>query len=343
MRRSMKMSENNDGQGETQGSKTGMGINKPMSAYALLIGVGRCKYTEWSLPVAALDARELSKTLADPDLCGYSKERIKILSDETATREGILAAVDNLATIAATDPEATFFIYYSGHGWRHVVDGREQYYLIPHDVRPFELTESALPAQRFIDGLRKLRGRRVLVMVDTCHAAAMADAKNLVRVQIPKEFAQEPLPKALVEELEAGKGRAVFLSCDEAQKSWILPGQGSLSIFTHHLLAALQGAGSAPEDRFVTVSALMRHLGQKIPESAQEIGKQQTPFFKFAAQDFPVALIRGGKGLPEQAENSPERTESMSSSVSIGSISSGRDTNSIGNAGTVNIGTSGKS
>jgi hypothetical protein len=290
---------NDPGQGDSQGSKTGMGIDGPrMNAHALLIGVGRCEYSAWSLPVTTLDALELRKTLADPELCAYPDQQIRILSDEAATRDKILAAVAELAQAATADPDATFLVYYSGHGWRQTGDDGERYFLIPHDVKPHELASSALPADDFIRCLRNLHSRRVLVMIDTCHASAMAEAKGPAAASLPRGFIQEPFPKALVEELGAGKGRAVFLSCDVAQKSWILPDEGSLSIFTHHLVAALRGAGSAPGDRVVTISSLMRHLGKAVPESASRSGHEQTPVFKFEAQDFPVALIRGGKGQP---------------------------------------------
>ncbi len=330
--------ESDPGQGDSSGSKTGMGIDV-MNAYALLIGVGRCKYSEWSLPVTALDASELKKTLADPGLCAYPEGRIRILSDEKATRDGILGAVDELARAAATDPDATFLVYYSGHGWRQQTADGERYFLIPHDVRPHELVSSALPAEDFVQGLRSVRGHRVLVLVDTCHASAMADAKDLVAASIPKGFAQERLPEALVEELGTGEGRAVFLSCREAQKSWILPGEGNLSIFTHHLLAALQGEGTAARDRFVTVSSLMGHLSEAIPESAREIGQKQTPFFKFEAEDFPVALIRGGKDLPTMDDKAPVQKEAAmpsGSSINVGRVKAGRSVviaHKVGNVG----------
>ncbi len=272
-----------------------------MNAHALLIGVGRCRHAEWSLPVAARDVLGLHKTLADPTLCAYPAERIRVLINEGASREGILAAVKDLAGHAANDPDATFLIYYSGHGWRHVGDDGERYFLIPYDVRPHELLSSALPADDFIRSLRSLRSRRLLVMIDTCHAAAMADAKDLPVESIPDGFARNPLPKSLVEKLvenlASGEGRAVFLSCGESQKSWFRP-EGSLSFFTHHLICALEGAACAAGERFVKVSSLMSHVGKEVPRSAEQIGQKQTPFFKFETQDFPVALIRGGKGMP---------------------------------------------
>lgn len=273
-----------------------------MNAHALLIGVGRCLHDEWSLKVATRDVIGLKKTLADPTLCAYPAEQIHLLRDKDATREGILAAVKDLAKSADEDPDATFLVYYSGHGWRHDGDDGERYFLIPHDVRPRELLSSALSADDFIRSLRSIRSRRLLVMIDTCHAAAMADAKDLPVESIPAGFARNPLPKSLVEDLASGKGRAVFLSCGESQQSWFRPEGGSLSFFTHHLICALEGAGCAAGEQFVKVSSLMSHISTGVPRSAEEIGKKQTPFFKFEAQNFPVALIRGGKGVPTQGD-----------------------------------------
>ncbi len=329
--------ESDPGQGESSGSKSDRGTDGLMNAYALLIGVGRCKYSEWSLPVTALDAFALRQTLADPNLSAYPEERIRTLTDEEATRDGIVAAVDDLARAAAADPDATFLVYYSGHGWRHLHGNGVRYFLIPHDVRPHDLTSSALPAEDFIRGLRSLRGRRVLVMINTCYAAAMADARDPVVPAIPEDFAQEPLPKALFEEL-VSEGRAVFLSCDQAQQSWILPGEGNLSIFTHHLLAALEGAGNAAGDRFVSVSSLMRHLVEGVPESAREIGREQTPVFKFETEDFPVALIRGGEGLLATGDGAPVQAETSApsgSKIHVGTVRAGRDVFVAHKVGTV--------
>lgn len=327
--------DNDSGQGDSgQGSKTGMGIGGPiMNAYALLIGVGNCKYTDWSLPVSSLDARELRQTLADPTLCAYPAEQIRVLSDEQATRNGILQAIDELAQKPADQGDATVLIYYSGHGWRQKTDGGERFFLIPHDVNPMKLTESALPAEDFVNGLRKIRARRVLMLLDTCHAAGMAEAKDAVADFLPDSFSQEALPEALIQELSQGEGRAVFLSCRESQKSWILPDDGSLSIFTHHLLAGLRGAAAAPDDTTVTVSGLMGYLSNSIPVSAQEIGKEQTPFFKFETEDFPVALVRGGKGLPESGAI-PEAPAPIPT-VSVGNIKTGGDSFVAGQIGSI--------
>jgi hypothetical protein len=46
--------------------------------YALLVGVGRCAYDAWSLPVTVRDMQALRDVLADPALCGYPADHIRL-------------------------------------------------------------------------------------------------------------------------------------------------------------------------------------------------------------------------------------------------------------------------
>ncbi len=267
--------------------------------YALLIGVGASAYPKWSLPVTVKDMQALRAILTDPVLCGYPDDdaHIRLLHDAGATRQAILDGLGWLAQQAAADGEATAVVFYSGHGW--VADGSGKYYLLPHDVEPFDLTGSALPAEVFTAALRQVVAKRLLVFVDSCHAAGMATAKDVPAMKLPAGFTQTSLPKGLVEELKQGAGRAVFTSSLGTQQSWTRPDDG-LSLYTYHLIEALQGAGNRPGDTAVHVSNLMSHLGKAVPDSARKLcGAEQRPFFDTATEDFPVALLRGGKGLPK--------------------------------------------
>ena len=231
-------SSTDTGQGEEQGSKTGMGIDVNRR-YALLIGVGDCAdYPKWSLPVTVRDVVALKKILVDPEVGAFADDELhmRTLTNEQATRDGILAALERLARIAEQEPEATVLIYFTGHGWlQRPLEGGERYYLVPHDVVPHQLTETALPAQAFIEGLRAIRSQQLLVMLDTYHAQGMAEAKDIT--VMPTGFSRRTVPEDLVEELGNGQGRAVFTSCEGSEKSWILPDE-SLSIFSHHLIEA---------------------------------------------------------------------------------------------------------
>jgi hypothetical protein len=159
-------------------------------------------------------------------------------------------------------------------------------------VAPFDLPGSALSAEDFTAALRRIQAQRLLVLMDCCHAAGMATAKDA-----PPFFAPAALPKGVADALKQDAGRAVFSSSTGAQVSWVQP-DGSLSLYTYHLIEALQGAGNRPGDTVVRLSDLMNYLGKAVPAGARALGKEQTPFFDTATEDFPVALLRGGKGLP---------------------------------------------
>lgn len=66
-------------------------------------------------------------------------------------------------------------------------------------------------------------------------------------------------------------------------------------------MEALQGAGNQAGDRVVRVSNLMNYLGRSVPETTRQVyNRDQTPHFDFDTGDFAIALLRGGKGLPEK-------------------------------------------
>src|SRR5436190_9546737 len=146
--------------------------------HALLIGVGDIPAARWwSLPETVEDIRAIRAILVDPERCGYpaDEDHLRVLHDERATGAAILEGLGWLSKRTAADPEATAIIYYSGHGVTHGPDGR--YYLVPHDADPTRVPDSFVAAEQFADALRLVASRRLLVILDCCHAQAMATAK----------------------------------------------------------------------------------------------------------------------------------------------------------------------
>jgi hypothetical protein len=272
--------------------------------YALLIGVGECEYLPWSLPVTVKDMLALQATLLHPDMCGYidDSQHLRLLHDAVATRQQILAGLTWLKEQTDADPDATAIVFYSGHGW--VDHNTGKYYLVPHDVKPYDCAGSALDADTFSTYVQHISARRLLVLIDSCHAGGMTSAKETEAIKLPPSFVPGALTKDIARRLRCNSGRAVFSSSSGVQKSWIRPG-GSLSIFTGHLLEALQGAGSRNNDTEVRVSDLMNYLARTVPESAMRMyGAEQIPFFDTATEDFPVALLRGGKATQSTGPSS---------------------------------------
>ena len=275
--------------------------------YALLIGVGECAYQPLSLPVTVKDTKAIYAALIDPELCAYpnDREHIRVLNNEEATRSRILEGLKWLKEKAEIEPEATIFVYYSGHGWLNRDDN--SFYLIQHDVEPAKLAATALSGRAFTEALREIQAERLLVVIDSCHAAGIATSKEPgeADAELLNEYDFQGVApsKGLFFALTQGKGRVVFTSSEGEQKSWIKK-DNSMSIYTFHFLEALQGAANKPGDSDVTVSNLMNHLGKTVPETARNLySAEQTPHFDFDTVDFAIAKLRGGKGLPDRGSD----------------------------------------
>jgi hypothetical protein len=268
--------------------------------YALLIGVGESAHQKYSLPVTVKDVQALRKILIDPNLCAYPNDdqHIRLLHDAGATCAAILEGLAWLKEQVAANPESTVVIYYSGHGW--LDQSTDRYYLIPHDI-DFDISASALSAVDFNDALRQIESQRLLVIIDCCHAQGMAAAKTgEAGIKLPQAFVPAVPAKGLLDELAKGEGRAVFTSCRGSQKSWIRK-DDSMSIYTYHLIEALQGAANLPGDTVVCVTDIIKHLDRAVPKSAsQEHSATQQPWFSGETTNFPIAFLCGGKGLPAE-------------------------------------------
>lgn len=262
--------------------------------YALLIGVGATRDPKLALPATVADMLALRDVLTNAELCGYpdNADHLRLLRDAEATRANILDGLTWLKTQAEHDPDATVIVYYSGHGG--MLADPHRYVLFPFETNQYALPNSTLSARDFSTALKAIPAKRLLTMLDCCHAEGMATAKDAP--QIAGTFKSINMSEEQIELLKQGEGRAVFTSSRGQQKSYWRPELGK-SLYTHHLLEALQGAANKPGDDAVRLSHLMTHLSAHVPESARQIGKEQTPFFDMATEDFPVALLRGGKGL----------------------------------------------
>jgi hypothetical protein len=320
--------------------------------YALLIGIGNCAEPQFSLPVTVKDMEALRAVLVNPDLCAYpdTDQHIRLLHDQDATRQGILDGLAWLQERAIADPSATVIVYYSGHGWLDTTSQR--YYLIPHDFDAYDWRNTALNAEAFNTALRAIAAKRLLVILDCCHAAGMASPKDSVPApRLPRGVVPTAEPKGMIDALAQGEGRVVFTSCRGEQKSWIRP-DGAMSVYTYHLIEALQGAASSPGATEVTVFDLANHLGDAVPQTAAAMGKTQTPRFETDTERFAIALLQGGKGLPSggwgavkdsgaatqsQVSASGQRSIAIGGSVSGSTIMTG-DGNVVGSGNIVGSG-----
>lgn len=298
-------------------------MNRFTHAYALIIAVTENQLPGAALPDVAKDAAALSAVLTHPDRCAYPADHVRTLIGKDATRAGILSGLTWLAeqleaddSANATSGGATAVIYYSGHGWRHdSAPGTGGYFFIPYDVRENAIASRALRAEDFAAEIATLNARRLLVLLDCCHAGGMVDANGMgvKDLDLAPGFAASAAPVVMFRQdsapsaasigakglaaLATGHGRAVLSSSSGDQPSY-LRRDHTMSIFTYHVIEALTGhAQPAAGATEVLVSDIMGHVTRRVPESARaDAGATQEPEYHVSG-NFPVALLLGGKGL----------------------------------------------
>lgn len=247
------------------------------SGYALLIGAGG------DLPTTVEDAKALRDFLTDSNRCAYPSDHVEILINSSATRARILSSLDRLNRRLISDPDATFIVYYSGHGIK-VPD----YYLLPYNYNYDDLSGTCISGNEFIKCLKTLKIKNLLVLLDACQAGELAKAKSLpymTKSQIPSDLLK-PLDKS---------GRVVIASSNKEQKSWILSGS-SYSLFTQALLEALSGHGVNELDGLIRVADVAMYVSREVSRRTKN---HQTPVLTWTpVENFPLGYYAGGEMSP---------------------------------------------
>jgi hypothetical protein len=256
--------------------------------FALVVGAGA------DLPNTIDDAQGLADTLKDPARCAYPPQQVHLLSGEGASREAVLVALDALSRSA--DARSTVLVYFSGHGYRVASPTGETYYLMPYSYDLNRLYQTAISGADFTERLRAIPARKLLVLLDCCHAGGVGEAKAP-----GLGLAKSPLPPEAQHLLAEGSGRVLIASSQEDELSFA----GSpYSAFTLALIEALCGIGVAKEDGYARVADLALHAREVVPGRTD--GRQH-PILNFeGADNFVLAYYAGGdtqpKGVPFRGE-----------------------------------------
>ncbi|MHB8118725.1 MAG: tetratricopeptide repeat protein [Methanothrix sp.] len=262
------------------------------AGHALLIGAGA------DLPFTIDDARGIADILKDPERCAYPPGQVELLVGEATHRQAVLDALDRLAERA--DESSSVIIYFSGHGYRASTPIGDAYFLIPFGVQIERLKDTAISGSEFASRLQAIRSKKILLLLDCCHAGGIGLAKGL-------ELAKSPLPPETLQILTQGKGRVIIASCKESELSY---GGKPYSAFTLALIEAFCGEGASKQDGFVRASDLAMHAREKVPGRTK--GRQHPILHFEEADNFVLAYYAAGetepKGLPfdQEPEIEPE-------------------------------------
>lgn len=253
-----------------------------LHGYGLFIGVGN------DLPVTEKDAQALHNLFVDPSRCGYSPNNVRLLLGQQATRQNILEGLTWLASKSNNDPDAVVVVYFSGHGGTYQTN-----HLVPYDYDPADLSQTSVSGIELTEKLRTINSKKLLVLLDCCHAGGMTQAKTPLLKHMP-------YPEELRSILDEGRGSVLLASSRADELSWIAE---PYSQFTWALLEGLSGYGAAKQDGFARIADIALYTAYAVPTRTNS---RQHPVLDLSqADNFAIAYYSGGEKAPRKLDESP--------------------------------------
>jgi hypothetical protein len=212
-----------------------------------------------------------------------------VLTNEKATLKNIEKAIHDAAV--ATRPGDEVFIYWSGHGGRCAdttgseSDGFNEF-LVPYDGKLDDIDTirtTMLMDKTFGRWVQELDGRKVVVLLDACHAGGQAAtptkglsdnrfSKDLTNDQFRPFFFSSYLDRVK----DIGQKEAAVLASSRAAQVSFERRDGKMSVMTFFMIQQLKGAGGK-----VSIQDAAEYLKKEVPAYVKEEfpGATQTPVF----------------------------------------------------------------
>ena len=241
--------------------------------FIMAVGVDRYRNPQLALRFAAADATTVAQALRDGAVGLFASAEVTVLTDEAATREGILAALERLSR--EIGPQDTFLLYLAGHGVK--TEPEERFLFLPQDVEDASsweaLRRQGLSDEVLVGALSRIRARNGFLFMDTCYAGQVAvDALASVGN-------------------EAGRYLlTASTSVQEALDSY----DDRNGVFAVAVRKALTGRAGRDERGIVSALALGEYVSRRVGVLAREKSHAQDAVFRTAQCDlrsFPIARV----------------------------------------------------
>lgn len=219
------------------------------------------------LRYASKDAQDFASAMLSTQSGIYSDVSVQYLADDDASRDGILAALDNarINMERGTGQDVAVF-HFSGHG--ALIDGTN-YYLLPHgvDVGTDEsVGRTAVSMSDLIERFRGLaRHGRVLVLLDACHSGAATSDGVAMSVD----------GGVLKSALAGIPGVTVLTSSSSNTPSFEHPTWEN-GAFTEVLLSAFGKAADRDDNDLISMIELQNHMERELPRLTASIDPRRT-------------------------------------------------------------------
>lgn len=241
--------------------------------FIMAVGVDRYRNPQLALRFAAADATTVAQALRDGAVGLFASAEVTVLTDEAATREGILAALERLSR--EIGPQDTFLLYLAGHGVK--TEPEERFLFLPQDVEDASsweaLRRQGLSDEVLVGALSRIRARNGFLFRDTCYAGQVAvDALASVGNEA---------------------GRYLLTASTSVQKA-LDSYDDRNGVFAVAVRKALTGRAGRDERGIVSALALGEYVSRRVGVLAREKGHAQDAVFRTAQRDlrsFPIARV----------------------------------------------------
>ncbi|HEV8483706.1 MAG TPA: hypothetical protein VGV87_09170 [Blastocatellia bacterium] len=253
---------------------------KQFELWAVVIGVSRYLYGDQkidgsvitNLKNASDDAEAIGEFLRSEEGGGFRDDHIKLLKDEGATRQNVIAALEMLKR---GKPDDFFVIYIAAHGaLLPYADPKTKTtadipYFLLYDTDLRDPEHTALRMDAFRETVSRIPPRKGLVLSDTCYSGGVQLAGRSAdeSVRANQRYIDE------MNQITAGVG---FISAARQTERSYEKDDFNHGVFTYCLLEALSGnADTNPPDEKVTFEEAVAYLDETVPALT---GGKQHPF-----------------------------------------------------------------
>ncbi len=192
------------------------------------------------------DAYQVYAFYKSPEGGALPDDQIKVLIDDTATRENIIKEMRS--TFLKADENDVVVLYFSGHG----LDGA----FLPFDYNGYE---NKLGHDEIKSIIEECKAKHKLVIADACHSGSLS-AQSLWAA---KSINQERMDVFYSEFENISGGLALLLS--SKQEEYSLEDHGlRQGIFSHFLIKGLKGEANLNGDDFITIQEISNFVSQEV-------------------------------------------------------------------------------
>lgn len=221
--------------------------------WALILGNNRGLAEDGPLKYAERDADRIESTLLS--VGGFSRERVVKLNGGDATVARMALGGLEAAIIAANEPGAVLFVFYSGHA----------------DANALRLAGTTWPIDELTRTIKSSKAPTRVVVLDACRSGAVTRVKGGVA---------GPSFAIALDDQMVTQGTAVLASTAAGEDA-LESDELQASFFTHHFVSALHGAADGDGDGRVTVSEAFQYASEHtLSSTASTMAGPQHPTYR---------------------------------------------------------------